>query len=298
MTQLTLPTQRGGESPFDSIRREDGYGEYWTARDLMPLMEYGRWDAFAAVVEKAKASLAIVEGRESVESNFLPIEGSQSRGRTGRLPGDYRLTRFACYLVAMAGDESKPAVAAARVYFAIRTRQAEIIARDHNLPRQRVPQTFAEALRAYADEVEQRERVEAQLAIAAPKAAQADHYRAAAGLTAIATFANDLQQWADETHGVKILHDHVRDFMAELGLLIRGNTIRNNEPTADAMKRRLMRIKHSTYERGDDREPGASRSARLTPKGCGFVWDRAVKRIAERGTLAPSTDLEPAREDR
>lgn len=124
-----------------------------------------------------------------------------------------------------------------------------------------------------------------------PKALQADHYREADGLIAVGDFANDLALWARENHRVKILQRDVRDFMGEIGLLIRGNTIRNNQPTADAQKRDLLRIKHSTYEAGT-RGTVSTDSARLTEKGRGYVWDKATRRIAANGSLKPSTETE------
>lgn len=132
-------------SPFDDIRHEDDQGEYWTGRELQPLMEYSQWRDFAIVIEKAKASLALVQGEDVANANFADLR--KNAGQVGRNGKDYRLTRFAAYLAAMAGDDTKQAVAHARVYFAVRTREAE-----NNRPS--LPATLPAALRAYADELE------------------------------------------------------------------------------------------------------------------------------------------------
>lgn len=113
-----------GESPFDAIKRTDERGEYWSARDLMPLMGYDQWRRFAGSVERAKAS-AKAQGQD-VENLFAASGKMVEIGSNAiREAADYRLTRFACYLVAMNGDPRKAEVAAAQAYFAVRTREAE-----------------------------------------------------------------------------------------------------------------------------------------------------------------------------
>jgi hypothetical protein len=157
---MALPLAATETSPFDAIRRTDELGEFWTGRDLMPLMEYGRWDAFVAIAEKAKASLALVQGAEAASSNFLHMK----KAGAGRGPAatDYRLTRFGAYLVAMAGDDTKLAVAQARVYFAVKTREAET--RQDINPRHQLPQSFADALQLAADQARAIERQIAEIA--------------------------------------------------------------------------------------------------------------------------------------
>jgi anti-repressor protein len=162
---------------------------------------------------------------------------------------------------------------------------------DPNKPRREIPRSFADALQLAADQARQIEQQQAAIAELEPKAEQADHFRKADGLHAVGDFANDLALWARETHGVKILHSEVRDFLGELKLLIRGETVRNNEPQADAIKRGLMRPKHTTFDT-KTRGPQTKGSARFTPKGWGYAWDRAVKRIAAHGSLKPSTDID------
>lgn len=157
----------------------------------------------------------------------------------------------------------------------------------------RIPGTFAEALQLAADQARAIEEQKAQIAELEPRAAQADHYRAADTLVTISSFANDLQLWAKETHNVRILHEHVFDFMAELRLIIRGNTLRNNQPTAEAIDRGLLRPKHTIIQRTAG--PEEKISARLTQKGVSYVWDRATARITANGNLNPSTAMEAAR---
>lgn len=129
--QSSLPTpsvNSGGSSPFDGIRRTDAYGrEYWLGREMQPLMQYSRWDKYAAVIEKARASLALVQGEEAAAAAFVQVTQLPHAGNLGlQERTDYRLTRFGAYLTAMAGDDTKEAVAQARIYFAVRTREAEL----------------------------------------------------------------------------------------------------------------------------------------------------------------------------
>lgn len=120
-----LESNSGGSSPFDAIRHVDAYGrEHWLGREMQPLMQYSQWRDFAAVIVKARDSLSLVQGEEAAQKNFAEIRKvSGARGPAG---ADFELTRFGAYLVAMAGDDTKEAVAQARVYFAVRTREAEL----------------------------------------------------------------------------------------------------------------------------------------------------------------------------
>lgn len=160
---MSVAIHDGGTSPFDALRQIDTSGEYWTARTLQPVMEYSRWEKFAEVVEKAKASLALVQGAEQAGHHFATW-GSEG-GRWGNQPlADFRLTRFGAYLTAMAGDDTKEAVARARVYFAVKTREAETL-------RAPVEMTKLEALRAAIESEEGRLAAETRAVEAEQQAA-------------------------------------------------------------------------------------------------------------------------------
>ena len=113
-------TTYGTESPFDQIKqtRPDG-SDFWSARDLQPLMGYPRWNEFQTPIKRAKQAAA----NQDMDVNNLFRGSAEKSG--GRPREDFELARAACYLVAMNGDPNKPEVAAAQAYFAIRTHEAE-----------------------------------------------------------------------------------------------------------------------------------------------------------------------------
>ena len=117
---IPLPAAADNESPFDAIRqvRDDG-SEYWSARDLMGLMGYARWEDFYKVTRRAEGAARNTNGLEG----FSEIT---EKPESGRPRINYHLSRYACYLVAMNGDPNMAEVAAAQAYFAIRTREAEV----------------------------------------------------------------------------------------------------------------------------------------------------------------------------
>ena len=112
-------------SPFDSIRRTDEKGEYWLARDFMFVLGYPRWADFKDVIDKAKKSCE--NTGNPVTEHFSGLFLKNPESKQGRRYQDYRLSRYASYLVAMNGDPRKPEIAAAQSYFAIKTREAEVI---------------------------------------------------------------------------------------------------------------------------------------------------------------------------
>jgi DNA-damage-inducible protein D len=54
---------------FDSIKQTDPYGhEFWSARELMPLLGYDRWQNFEKAIERAK--IACEESGDDVSRCF------------------------------------------------------------------------------------------------------------------------------------------------------------------------------------------------------------------------------------
>lgn len=117
-------------SPFDALKRQDRSAEFWSARDLMKPLGYEKWQKFTDAIERAK--IAACNSGHDCDSMFVQVTqltGAGNLGETGQVQpvprSDYRLTRFACYLLAMNGDPRKPEIASAQSYFAIKTREAE-----------------------------------------------------------------------------------------------------------------------------------------------------------------------------
>lgn len=114
-------------SPFDGIRHEDEQGEWWSARELAEMLGYkpASWHNFETVLAKAKKACA--NSNNAISDHFYGIVKMVTLGSGAQreLP-DYRLTRYACYLIAQNGDPRKNIVARAQTYFAVRTREAEL----------------------------------------------------------------------------------------------------------------------------------------------------------------------------
>ena len=100
-------------------------GEYWMGRDIQTVLGYDKWDKFENVLKKA--ILACESTGIHADDHFLQTGKMVNIGSGAqRKKGDYYLTRYACYLVSMNGDTSKPEIGIAQTYFAVQTRRQEI----------------------------------------------------------------------------------------------------------------------------------------------------------------------------
>lgn len=122
MTELDLMN----EALFENIKHINEYGqEYWSARELIPVLEYNEYRFFKKVIDKAIE--ACTSSNNNASDHFVQVHEMVNIGSGAtREIEDYHLSRYACYLIAMNGDPRKRAVALAQTYFAIKTRQQEI----------------------------------------------------------------------------------------------------------------------------------------------------------------------------
>ncbi len=111
---------------FEKIKRIDVNGiEYWEARELMPLLEYKEWRNFEIIIAKAKTTAE--KSKQNIISHFVETNKMVDLGSgSAREISNYKLSRYACYLIAQNGDSSKQSIANAQTYFAIQARRQEL----------------------------------------------------------------------------------------------------------------------------------------------------------------------------
>ena len=115
------------EQTFESIKHVNEYGEeYWLARELQLVLEYAQWRRFSDAIERAK--LACKNSGFAVEDHFADIGKMVDIGSGAeRQIDDVMLSRYACYLIVMNGDPRKEVISIGQSYFAVKTRQQELI---------------------------------------------------------------------------------------------------------------------------------------------------------------------------
>lgn len=115
------------EQTFESIKHVNEYGEeYWLARELQLVLEYAQWRRFSDAIERAK--LACKNSGFAVEDHFADVGKMVDIGSGAeRQIDDIMLSRYACYLIVMNGDPRKEVIAIGQSYFAVKTRQQELI---------------------------------------------------------------------------------------------------------------------------------------------------------------------------
>lgn len=124
MKETTLTVS--GEKSFEQLKRLNNHGaEYWSARDLQPLLGYEQWRRFENAVKKAITSCK--QSGNNPAHHFVGTGKMVDLGSGSiREVADYHLSRFACYLIAQNGDPRKPEIAHAQKYFAVQARRQEM----------------------------------------------------------------------------------------------------------------------------------------------------------------------------
>ena len=118
---------------FEDIKYIDENGvEFWYARELMPILQYSNWQNFEKIINKAKIScensdISMFEHFTDVSKTIKMPKGAE------KTISDYKLTRYACYLIAQNGDSRKKVIALAQTYFAVQTRKQEITEKEYSM---------------------------------------------------------------------------------------------------------------------------------------------------------------------
>jgi len=111
---------------LEARKRETKNGQqYWKGREIHAVLGYPEWAKFERVIERSMVACS----NTGVDANnhFARTSKKVSVGSGAMVNrGDYFLTRYACYLIAMNADSSKPEIATAQTYFAVQTRRQEI----------------------------------------------------------------------------------------------------------------------------------------------------------------------------
>lgn len=118
--------QNYSDSTFEDIKHINEYGqEFWYARELQTALEYGRWENFKKAIDRAMT--ACDQAGNAVDDHFREVTKIVRAGATSKPIIDYEFSRYACYLIVMNGDPRKPVIALGQTYFAVKTRQQELV---------------------------------------------------------------------------------------------------------------------------------------------------------------------------
>ena len=125
-------TEINTNETFESIKHIDENGkEYWYARELMKVLHYSNWQNFKKTIDKAE--LSCENSTINVLDHFIDASKMVQIGSGAeRRQQEYKLTRYACYLIAQNGDSRKKVIAIAQTYFAIQTRKQEISEKEYS----------------------------------------------------------------------------------------------------------------------------------------------------------------------
>ena len=128
-----MEIKKYNETVFEDIKHIDEYGnEYWLARELQNVLEYKKWDKFCNVIENAK--VACEKSNCTITDHFSQVGKMVNIGsKTSRSIIDYKLSRYACYLIVQNADPRKESIALGQTYFAVQTRRQELTEIEYSM---------------------------------------------------------------------------------------------------------------------------------------------------------------------
>lgn len=119
-------TNPPNDNLFEQIKHIDDDGaEFWYARELQAILQYQKWGNFIKVITKAKN--ACETSGNAISYHFADVGKTiaMPKGATKSI-ADMKLSRYACYLIAINGDPRKKVIALVQTYFTVKTRQQEL----------------------------------------------------------------------------------------------------------------------------------------------------------------------------
>ena len=115
------------EKIFEEIKHINEFGEeFWYARELQKVLDYSEWRNFNLVINKA--IMACENSQNNRSDHFVDVNKTiaMPKGASKKVE-DFMLSRYACYLIVQNGDSRKKIIALGQTYFAVKTRQQELI---------------------------------------------------------------------------------------------------------------------------------------------------------------------------
>jgi len=118
---------------FEDIKHIDEHGnEYWEARELQVVLEYAQWRRFNEVINRAL--IACDNSGMDIKNHFAEVGKMVEIGSGAkRKQTDYKLSRYACYLIVQNSDPRKEVVALGQTYFAVQTRKQELTEKEYSM---------------------------------------------------------------------------------------------------------------------------------------------------------------------
>ena len=122
--------EKNNNKTFEDIKHIDENGvEFWYARELQIVLDYKEWRKFKGVIQKAIDTCK--SSNINIFDHFVGTDKIVKAGATTKRIDDYKLSRYACYIVAQNGDSRKRVIALAQTYFAVQTRKQEISEKEY-----------------------------------------------------------------------------------------------------------------------------------------------------------------------